>query len=101
MVAIMEIEVFKAGLFIVLSGMLLFSVFQLIRSILGRTDFTSILGNFLLVYLMTSGAIGQIFWAFPVWISVFVFLAFRIILSKDNFCWLHFHGSDSKLRARC
>jgi len=88
-------------LFIVLSGMLLFSVFQLIWSIFWRTDFTSILGNFLLVYLMTIGAIGQIFWAFPVWISVFVFLAFGIILSKDNFYWIHFRGSDRKLRARC
>lgn len=81
-------------LFIVLSGMLLFSVFQLIWSIIGRTDFTSILGNFLLVYLMTIGAIGQIFWAFPVWISFFVFLAFGIILSKANFYWPHLRGSD-------
>lgn len=88
-------------LFIVLSGMLFFSVFQLIWSILGRTDFTSILGNFLLVYLMTIGAIGQIFWAFPVWISVFVFVAFGIVLSKDNFYWVHLRGSDRKLRARC
>lgn len=88
-------------LFIVLSGMLFFSVFQLIWSIFWRKDFTSILGNFLLVYLMTIGATGQIFWAFPVWISVFVFLAFGIILSKDNFYWVHFRGSDRKLRARC
>ncbi len=88
-------------LFIVLSGVLFFSVFQLIWSILGRTNFTSILGNFLLVYLMTIGAIGQIFWAFPVWISVSVFVAFGIILSKDNFYWVHLRGSDRKLRARC
>ena len=88
-------------LFIVLSGMLLFSVLQLIWTILGRTDFTFILGNFLSVYLMTIGAVGQIFWAFPVWISVFVFLAFGIILAKDNFYWVRLRGSDRKLRARC
>ncbi len=81
--------------------MLLFSVLQLIWTILGRTDFTFILGNFLSVYLMTIGAVGQIFWAFPVWISVFVFLAFGIILAKDNFYWVRLRGSDRKLRARC
>jgi hypothetical protein len=46
-------------------------------------------------------SIKSIFWTFPVWISVFVFLAFGIILSKENFYWVHLRGSDHKLGARC
>ena len=71
-------------LFIVLLGIVFFAVFRLILSIYVRAHFSSIVGNFLLVYLMAIGAVGQVFWAFPVWISFSVFFAFGILLSKNN-----------------
>jgi hypothetical protein len=63
---------------------LFITVFRLVHSVYSRASFPCIVGNFLLVYVMAIGAVGQVFWAFPVWISICLFFAIGVLLSKHG-----------------
>lgn len=71
-------------LFIVLLGFVFIATLQLNVSVFKRADFAAIVGNFLLVYLLAIGAVGQVFWAFPVWISIGLFFAIGVLLSRNS-----------------
>lgn len=72
------------SLFFVLLVIVFFTAFRLVRSVYSRTKFPCIVGNFLLVYVMAIGVVGQVFWAFPVWISICLFFAIGVLLSKND-----------------
>ena len=72
------------SLFIVLLVIVLFAVFRLVRSVYSRANFPCIVGDFLLVYVMALGTVGQVFWAFPVWISIGLFFAIGVLSSRNS-----------------